>query len=76
MQKSSSSGILISIKITFLTSYPQFAADAFRLHVSGYLLKPVDPEELRQEVSYALDGPTEEKPESSVQIRSISLPEM
>ena len=42
--------------ILFLTGYSQYAVDAFALHVSGYLLKPVDPERLAAEVSYALSG--------------------
>lgn len=42
--------------IIFLTGYSQYAVDAFALHVSGYLLKPVDPEKLAAEVAYALSG--------------------
>ena len=42
--------------IVFLTGYSQYAVDAFRLHVSGYLLKPVDPERLAAEVAYAFQG--------------------
>ena len=42
--------------IVFLTGYSQYAVDAFSLHVSGYLLKPVDPERLAAEVDYALAG--------------------
>ena len=38
--------------ILFLTGYSQYAVDAFRLRVSGYLLKPVDPERLAAEVAY------------------------
>ncbi len=39
--------------ILFLTGYSQYAVDAFSLHVSGYLLKPVDPERLAAELAYA-----------------------
>ena len=42
--------------ILFLTAHPEYAVEAFRLHVSGYLLKPLDPERLREEVDYALRG--------------------
>ena len=38
--------------ILFLTGYSQYAVDAFSLHVSGYLLKPVDPERLAAELAY------------------------
>lgn len=59
------------MKVIFLTSYPQYAVDAFHLHVSGYLLKPVDPDELKQEVNYALSDRVLEKPEPPVRIRTF-----
>jgi len=40
--------------VIFLTAFPQFAIDAFKIHASGYLLKPVAPEDLRREIEYAL----------------------
>ena len=39
--------------VIFLTAFPQFALDAIRLHATGYLLKPVSPEDLKTEVEYA-----------------------
>lgn len=42
--------------IIFVTGYPQFAVDAFALHASGYLLKPIDRERLSREVDHALKG--------------------
>lgn len=42
--------------IIFLTGHPRFATDAFKLHASGYLLKPVDKEELNAEIEYALSS--------------------
>ena len=42
------------MSVVFLTGYSEYAVDAFRLRVSGYLLKPVDPEQLAEEVEYAL----------------------
>ena len=41
--------------IIFLTGHTQYAVDAFGLHASGYLLKPVSAQRLADEVSYALD---------------------
>ena len=41
------------IAIIFLTAYKQFAYDAFSVHPSGYLLKPVLPETLKKELDYA-----------------------
>ena len=42
--------------IIFLTGYAQYALDAFAVHASGYLLKPIDREKLSSEVAYALKG--------------------
>ncbi len=42
--------------ILFLTGYEQYALDAFRVHASGYLLKPINRERLAAEVAYALKG--------------------
>lgn len=43
-------------KIIFLTGFRQFAADAFKLRATGYLLKPVTEEELAEEIDYAMHG--------------------
>ncbi len=40
--------------ILFLTGYEQYAVDAFAMHASGYLLKPVSRERLLSEVEYVL----------------------
>jgi len=40
--------------IIFLTGYSEYAVDAFALHASGYLLKPVSPERLASEIEYVL----------------------
>ena len=39
--------------IIFLTAFPQYAVQAIKLRATGYLLKPVNPEELAEEVAYA-----------------------
>lgn len=41
--------------IIFLTGYSQYAVDAFTLHASGYLLKPVSRERLRAEIAHAME---------------------
>lgn len=40
--------------VIFLTGYSQYALDAFKVHASGYLLKPVDKEELEKEITHAM----------------------
>ena len=40
--------------VIFLTAHAEHAAEAFRLHAAGYILKPADPERLAEEVDYAL----------------------
>lgn len=36
--------------IVFVTGYPEYAIDAFGMHVSGFVLKPVTEEKLREEI--------------------------
>lgn len=38
--------------IVFATSFERYAIDAFALHATGYLLKPVDEDELRRELTF------------------------
>ena len=38
--------------IIFLTAFPQYAVQAFKLRATGYLLKPVSLEDLKEEVEY------------------------
>ena len=42
------------IVILFLTAYKEYAFDAFQVHPSGYLLKPVSHELLQKEIDYAM----------------------
>ena len=43
-------------KIVFVTAYAQYAMEAYRRHVAGYLMKPVDAAMIREELD-ALDLP-------------------
>lgn len=40
------------IKIIFVTSHEQYAVDAFALHATGYLLKPVSADDIRRELTF------------------------
>lgn len=40
------------MKIIFCTGHSEYAVDAFRLHVSGYLLKPITPEAVQREIDH------------------------
>ena len=42
------------VPVIFLTAHPEYALDAFRLHASGYLVKPAAKEQLEAELNYAL----------------------
>jgi len=58
-------GIQLSIKIKelhpetaiiFLTGYSHYAVEAFKLHAQGYLMKPVNKEQLINEINYAMSA--------------------
>lgn len=57
--------------ILFLTGYAQYAVDAFRLHASGYLLKPVNKERLVEEVEYALSYRRQQKPSVHIAVQTF-----
>ncbi len=40
------------MKIIFCTGYSEYAVDAFRLHVSGYLMKPITAEAVQREIDH------------------------
>lgn len=50
-------------KIIFLTAYSEYALDALKLHVSGYIMKPVIEDEFAAEVDYALSDKGSKEPE-------------
>ena len=41
-------------KLVFVTGYDEYALEAYRLHVNGYIMKPVDAGRIREELSNAL----------------------
>ena len=40
--------------VVFVTTCPEYAVDAFKLHVSGYIVKPVTREAARKELDYII----------------------
>ncbi len=61
MPKLNGIGLAVRIKelmpdtaIIFLTGYSHYAVEAFKLHAQGYLMKPVNFEQLKNEVEYAM----------------------
>lgn len=44
-----------NINIIFVTSYSEYTMDAIRMHASGYLMKPVIPEDVRKELDNLLN---------------------
>ena len=49
-------------KIVFCTGYEEYAVSAFKLHVSGYLLKPVSAEDVQGEIDNIKGVRQKEKP--------------
>ena len=48
-------------KIIFCTGYEEYAVSAFRLHVSGYLMKPITAEMIQKEIDHIKGTKTTEK---------------
>ena len=40
------------LSIIFVTSYSKYAVDAFSIHATRYLLKPIQPEQIRRELTF------------------------
>ena len=59
------------IAVIFLTGYAEYALDAFGLHASGYLLKPVNPERLAEEIAFAMKGGPRAKEKARVSVRTF-----
>ncbi len=59
------------IAIIFLTGYAEYAVDAFGLHASGYLLKPVNAERLAAEIAYAAQGRRDKSAPARVTVRTF-----
>jgi len=45
-------GFAPQAKIVFVTGYSQYAVEAYRRRINGYMLKPVDARQIREELDY------------------------
>ena len=54
-------------RIVFVTGYSQYAVEAYRQRINGYVLKPIDAEQIRQELDY-LTQPYRQEPDK-IQVR-------
>lgn len=48
-------------KIVFCTGYSEYAVEAFRIHVSGYLMKPISAEDVQREIDHIKKEKASEK---------------
>lgn len=66
-------GLDPGISIIFLTGYDKYALDAYRVHPSGYILKPLTAERLESEINYAMSKkrPESVPPRPSVEVRTF-----
>ena len=58
------------IPVIFLTGYTQYALEAYEVHPTSYLLKPVKKEKLAAEIAYALTG-SRQKQHSHIEARTF-----
>ena len=56
------------IKIIFVTAYNEYALDAFKVHASGYITKPVNENKIKEEIE-ALGSVIELKPTKKLQVK-------
>lgn len=59
------------IRIIFLTGYSEYAVDAFALHASGYILKPVGKERLLSEIEYAMSDVKQTKAPAHIEAHTF-----
>ena len=55
--------------IVFVTAYPEYSLDAWRLHVSDYLLKPADEDDVREALDNLRHPPANAPADDSARLR-------
>ena len=56
-------------KIIFVTAFPKYAADAYRLHINGYIVKPAEAERIREELDALAVPKKAEEPADQLRIQ-------
>ena len=56
-------------KIIFVTGFPKYAADAFRLHANGYIVKPVSADRVREELDLLKPPPSAPKEREKLRVQ-------
>ena len=59
------------MKIIFLTGYSEYAVDAFALHASGYIMKPVGKERLLSEIEHAMSDHWQTKAPVHIEVHTF-----
>lgn len=59
------------MSIIFLTGYSEYALEAFALHASGYIMKPVGRERLLAEIQYALSHDRHTEPHAHIEAHTF-----
>lgn len=58
------------IRVIFVTGYQQYAIDAFRIHATGYLLKPVAAGDITAELIFVY-GEIQDSPKKAVRVQTF-----
>ena len=56
------------MKVIFVTAFNEYALEAFKIHASGYIMKPVNEAKIKEEID-ELSHPIELKPTKKIQIK-------
>lgn len=57
-------------RIIFVTGFSEYAVEAYRMHVSGYMMKPVTAERIREEIDHFSGGDVALEPQKGkIQVR-------
>ncbi len=62
---------LPAIKIIFVTGYSEFAIEAFAIHASGYLMKPVEKDKLQAEIRYTMAPESTQKKPAHISVKTF-----